>query len=323
MAHDGSLGAAYAFVDAAAEAQVDAIKFQTHIPSEESSPFEQFRVNVFPQDSTRPEYWQRTSFTKDQWMKLADHTRSKGLDFLSSPFSNLAVDWLEECNVAAWKVASGEVTNYPMLKKMAETGRPILLSSGMSNWQELDQAVDYLKKLGSEFAVFQCTTAYPCPPEKWGLNIISEMLERYECPVGLSDHSGTIIPSLGARMLGASLFEFHVVFHHGQFGPDTKASLTFEQTAQLVTGIRGLETALAHPIDKDAQAAALVETRKLFTKSLYAARDLPPNQSLSPEDIVIRKPLIGVPASHYDSTIGRVTKRAIEKDHPIDPENLN
>ena len=100
LAHDGSLGAAHAFVDAAAKTGVDAIKFQTHITEEESSPFEQFRVNVFPQDATRPDYWERTSFTKDQWLKLADYTRSQGLDFLSSPFSNLAVDWLKECHVS-------------------------------------------------------------------------------------------------------------------------------------------------------------------------------------------------------------------------------
>ena len=105
--------------------------------------------------------------------------------------------------------------------------------------------------------------------------------------------------------------------------PDTKASLTFDQTAQLVAGIRGLEDALANPIDKDSQAATLAETRKLFTKSLFAARDLSANCTLTAEDIVIRKPLIGVPASNYDTTIGRVTKGAIEKDHPIQPDNLN
>lgn len=323
LAHDGSLGAAYAFVEAAAKAKVSAVKFQTHIASEESSPLEQFRVNVFPQDASRPEYWERTAFTRQQWLDLAEFTRGQGIDFLSSPFSELAVDWLMECGVTAWKVASGEVTNYPMLQKMAQTGKPVLLSSGMSSWEELDHAVQYIADSGGDLGIFQCTTAYPCPAEKWGLNIITEMMERYQCPVGLSDHSGTIFPSLGARMLGASLFEFHVVFDHGQFGPDTKASLTFEQTAQLVDGIRKLETAVANPVDKDEQANSLVDTRKLFAKGLYAAHDLPADRSLTPNDILIQKPLVGISARDYESVIGKVTHRAIEKNRPIHPEDLN
>ena len=105
LAHDGSLGAAYAFVDAAIECDVDAIKFQTHIPAEESSKYEQFRVNVFPQDETRRAYWARTAFNLQQWIDLASYCRQKGIDFLSSPFSNKAVDWLQECDVAAWKTS--------------------------------------------------------------------------------------------------------------------------------------------------------------------------------------------------------------------------
>ena len=329
LAHDGSLGAAHAFVDAAASADVDAIKFQTHIPAEESSPFEQFRVNVFPQDATRYQYWQRTSFTRDQWLKLADYTRSQGLDFLSSPFSAMAVEWLDDCGVTAWKIASGEVTNYPMLRQMAATGKPLLISSGMSDWAELDRTIEFVRTLktqdGSncEFGIFQCTTSYPCPAEKWGLNIITEMLKRYQCAVGLSDHSGTIFPSLAARMLGASMLEFHVVFDHGQFGPDTKASLTFEQTNQLVRGIRSIETALKNPIDKDAQAQTLTETRKLFAKSLYAAHDLEAGHTLTDKDLLIRKPLIGVSAADYDSTLGKKMIDAVAKDQPIQPDNLN
>jgi len=322
LAHDGSLGAAYSFVDAAAETGVNAIKFQTHIPEEESSAFEQFRVNVFPQDKTRPEYWQRTAFTKEQWLKLADHTRSKGLDFLSSPFSELAVDWLEECGVAAWKIASGEVTNYPMLRKMARTQKPILLSTGMSDWSEIDSTIEFLKSHDAEIGLFQCTTSYPCPPEKWGLNIVSSMLEKYDFPIGLSDHSGTIVPSLSAATLGATLFEFHVVFHKDQFGPDTKASLTFEQTRRLVTGIRNLEIARENPIDKDQQAASLLETKKLFAKSLYAARDISANAPIATEDVAIQKPWIGIPASDFDQTIGRMTSADIKKGAPIRAEDL-
>ena len=100
-----------------------------------------------------------------------------------------------DCEVPAWKVASGELTNHRMVRRMVETGKPILLSSGMSSWSELDEVTGLVTELGGEFAMFQCTTSYPCPPEKWGLNVIGEMRDRYQCPVGLSDHSGTIVPS--------------------------------------------------------------------------------------------------------------------------------
>ena len=322
LGHDGSLGTAHAFIDAAANCGVDAIKFQTHIASEESSAYEKFRVNVFPQDESRPSYWQRTAFDKNQWLELAAHCTESKIHFLSSPFSDLAVQWLKECETPAWKVASGEVSNLPMLEKMAETGKPILLSSGMSSWQELQRAVDYLQQLDACFAVFQCTTSYPCPPESWGLNVITEMRERFACPVGLSDHSGTMFPGLGARMLGASLLEFHITFHKQQFGPDVKASLTLEQTSQLVDGIRQLERAMANPVDKDSQAEQLTDLRGLFSKSLFAAGDLAPGDVLSENNVCVRKPLIGIPASDWSSTLGRVVAKPIANGEPIFLESL-
>ncbi len=323
LAHDGSLGAAHAFVSAAAETGVDAIKFQTHIATEESSRYEQFRVKVFPQDATRFDYWQRTAFEKSQWLELADHCRELGIQFLSSPFSELAVEWLLECNVPAWKVASGEVTNLPLLKKMASTDKPVLLSSGMSSWNELTRSVDYLQSLEARFGLFQCTTAYPCPPETWGLNVIEEMATKYGCPVGLSDHSGTIYPGLAARMLGASMLEFHVVFNKQQFGPDTKASLTFEQTSDLVKGVRSIETALKHPVDKDEQAASKADLKQMFSKSLYARTDIDVGTRLTVDHLDVRKPLIGLPASEMEGVIGKCVRESIKTGEPIHSKMLD
>ena len=322
LAHDGSLGAAHAYVDALAKTGVNAIKFQTHIAEAESSKYEQFRVNVFPQDSTRFDYWKRTSFEKAQWIELAEHCREVGLTFMSSPFSHEAVELLQDCKTPAWKVASGEVTNLPLLKHMAETGKPILVSSGMSSWKELDRTVEYLTTLNASFGLFQCTTAYPCPPEQWGLNIISEMKARYGCPIGLSDHSGTITPSLAAKLLGASMVECHVVFSREQFGPDSKASLTFEEMTALLDGIRNIEMADRNPVDKDLIAEASESNRKLFSKSLYAARDLNPGVVLSKKDVLIRKPRLGVPASEYESSLGRTIKSFIAAGDPINADSL-
>src|SRR5207247_4192643 len=205
QAHDGSLGTAHAYIDAAAKAGADAVKFQTHIAAAESTPSETFRVRFSPQDDTRYDYWTRMQFTADQWHGLAEHAGGRGLIFLSSPFSIEAVELLDKIGMPAWKVGAGEVTNLPMLQRVAATGSPVLLSSGMSGWEDLDAAVACVRAGGAPVAVYQCTTAYPCPAEQLGLNILAELRARYRCPVGLSDHSGTIYAGLAAVTLGASL----------------------------------------------------------------------------------------------------------------------
>ena len=315
LAHEGSLGMAHSYIDAAADCGVTAVKFQTHLADQESSAREQFRVKVFPQDETRYDYWQRTSFTLEQWRDLASHCQQVGLQFLSSPFSNRAVEWLEDCEVAAWKVASGEITNLPMLTMMCETGKPILLSSGMSSWRDLDQAVEIITKHGNPLVVFQCTTAYPCPPEKWGLNVIGELRSRYGCPVGLSDHSGEVTASIAAVALGATFLEFHVVYSKQQFGPDSKASLTFPQTKQLVRATDDLWRASQVSIEKDHLADELKDTRVLFSKSIVSARRLKAGQVLQATDLEYKKPGDGIPAERFQSIIGKRLMTDVDQDH--------
>lgn len=315
LAHEGSLGAAHAYIDAAADCGVSAVKFQTHIASEESTSAERFRVKVFPQDATRYDYWVRTGFSKAQWLELAAHARERGLAFLSSPFSNLAVEWLIDCGVPAWKVASGELTNFPMLARMCETGLPILVSSGMSGWAELTGTIEFIRARQVPFGIFQCTTSYPCPPEQWGLNVLGELRERFGCPVGLSDHSGDIYAGLAAVALGASMLEFHIAFSKQQFGPDSKASLTLEQTKMLVSGARQIFTALRHPIDKDRQAEALKPLHELFTKSIVAARALPAGTILGLQDLAFKKPGTGISASRVETIVGKRLRREVGPDH--------
>ena len=211
--HEGSLGTAHAYIDAVANTGADAIKFQTHIAQAESTLKDQFRVaGTFPQDATRLDYWRRMEFTPDQWAELARHSREKNLLFLSTPFSLQAVDLLESLDVVAWKIGSGDLGNLPMLERIASTGKPVLISSGMSPWSELDEAISCINNHNSPLALLQCTSSYPCPPEKLGLNVINEMRHRYNCPIGLSDHSGNIYASLAAVALGADLVEVHTVF---------------------------------------------------------------------------------------------------------------
>ncbi|MDQ7011967.1 MAG: N-acetylneuraminate synthase family protein, partial [Mariprofundaceae bacterium] len=255
QAHDGSLGMAHAFIDAIAEAGADAVKFQTHIAAEESSPLEPWRVKFSPQDETRYDYWKRMEFTAEQWAGLAQHARERGLVFLSSPFSEAAVDLLEKLDMPAWKVASGETNNPILLERMAATGKPILLSTGMSALDEIDRVTAWIQAQGVPLAIFQCTSRYPSPPETIGLNMLSVFRQRYGVPVGLSDHSACIYAGLAAATLGANLLEVHVTLSREAFGPDVVASLTTAELRQLVEGVRFIEQTLKHPVDKDANAA--------------------------------------------------------------------
>lgn len=309
--HDGSLGLAHAFIDAIAGSGADAVKFQTHIAAAESSPDEPWRVHFSPQDATRFDYWKRMEFSEEQWHGLAEHARQAGLAFLSSPFSQEAAELLERVGVAAWKIPSGEVGNPLLLRRLARTGLPLLLSSGLSPWEELDRAVELVHECGAPLAVLQCTSAYPCPPEKIGLNLLEELRERYACPVGLSDHSGTIFPGLAAAALGAEVLEVHVTLSREMFGPDVPASVTSEELAILVRGVRDITTMLAHPVDKDAQARDMQPLRDIFCKSVAAARDLEAGSVLREEDLILRKPGTGIPARYLHSLLGRRLSRPV------------
>ena len=311
QAHDGSLGTAHAYIDAVAKTGADAIKFQTHIAAAESTPSEQFRVRFSPQEATRYDYWRRMEFTAEQWQGLAGHARQQGLIFLSTPFSFAAVELLEKLKVPAWKVGSGEINNVPMIERMAATKKPVLLSSGMSPWEDLDRAVETVCNRAAPVAVLQCTTAYPCPPEKVGLNVLEELRQRYGCPVGLSDHSGQIYASLAAATLGANLLETHVVFSRECFGPDVPASLTTGELKQLVDGVRFIEQAVRHPVDKQAEAAQLAELRSVFGKSIVAAGDLPAGKRLDAADLALKKPGTGIPAAQWSTVLGRVLRRSV------------
>lgn len=320
--HDGSLGTAHAYIDAVANAGADAIKFQTHIAAAESTPGEPWRVKFSRQDETRYDYWRRMEFTQAQWQGLAEHASERGLIFLSSAFSFEAVELLERIGAPAWKVGAGETSNLPLLEKMARTGKPVILSSGMSDWSELDAAVACVRQHGAPVAVLQCTTSYPCPPERLGLNVIAELRERYQCPVGLSDHSGAVYAGLAAATLGAKLIEVHVTFSRECFGPDVVASITTAELKQLVEGVRFIEAAMASPVNKTAMAESLGELKRVFGKSLVAARDLPVGHRIAAADIAIKKPGTGIPAARYGEFANRTLRRSVKADTLFSEEDF-
>ncbi len=322
QAHDGSLGMAHAFVDAIAKAGADAVKFQTHIAAAESTPWEPWRVKFSHQDRTRYDYWKRMEFTEEQWAGLKKHADERGLLFLSSPFSLEAVELLERVGVAAWKVASGEAETWPLLERMAATGLPLLLSTGMSSLGAIDEAVAWAKARGAKLALLQCTSAYPCPPEKVGLNLIPFFRERYGVPVGLSDHSGTIYAGLAAATLGIEVLEVHVAFSREMFGPDVPASVTTEELARLVEGVRYIERMRSSVVEKDLIAAEMAPMRRLFTKSMVARWDLPRGAVLREEDLALKKPGTGLPAARLPEIVGRRLNRSVKADELLSEADL-
>ena len=322
QAHDGSLGTAHRFIDVIADAGADAVKFQTHIAAAESTPSEPFRVHFSKQDQTRYDYWKRMEFTETQWLGLAQHAQERGLFFLSSPFSMEAVDLLERVGVPAWKIASGEVSNQSMLDAILQTKKPVILSSGMSPLEELDRAVGAVREAGQSVCVLQCTSSYPCPPEKIGLNLLSELHGRYRCPVGLSDHSGTIFPGLAGAAQGMAMLEIHVTLSPHMFGPDVSSSVTVEEFQQLVNGIRFIETMNANPIDKNLMATSMAPLRDLFTKSVVARHPIAKGTFIQPEDLAVKKPGTGIPEKDFERVVGLVAKRDLATDELFSFQDL-
>jgi len=322
LTHDGSLGLAHAFVDAIANAGADAVKFQTHIAAAESTPSEPFRVKFSRQDKNRYDYWKRMEFTEDGWRGLADHARERGILFLSSPFSIQAVELLDRIGMPLWKIASGETSNAILLERILDTGKPVLLSTGMSPIEEVDAAVARVRARNVDVGVFQCTTAYPCPPEKVGLNLIPLYRQRYGCWVGLSDHSATIYPGLAAATFGIDMLEVHVALSREMFGPDVVASVTTPELRQLVEGIRFIERMNAHPLDKDASAKETAPLRKLFTRSLVARADLPAGTVIAREHVAIKKPGTGLAPDRLDDIIGRRLARSVVADQVLGADDI-
>lgn len=322
QAHDGSLGMAHAYIDAVAETGADGVKFQTHIAEAESTPAETFRVQFSQQDATRYEYWKRMEFDEAEWQGLAQHCQASGLIFLSSPFSVEAVELLTRIGMPAWKIPSGEVTTTPMFESIAQTKKPVLMSTGMSDWAEIDASVERLKTHGLPYLIYQCTTSYPCPPEKVGLNIITEMRERYGCPIGLSDHSGTIYSGLAAAAIGIDMLEVHVTMSREMFGPDVAASVTTQELSQLVQGVRFIEAMQLHPVDKDELAIEMEPLRRMFYKSIVAAEDLPGGTVLESQHMQLKKPGTGLRPSRLESLLGRRLLHEVKKDDFIREEDL-
>ena len=317
MNHDGSLGNAIRMAEVAAECGVDAVKFQLH-----DAPAETTRDAPSPpyfEHETRWEYFTRTAFTDEQWATLKQACERAGVEFLCSVFSGEAVERLERLGVGRYKIGSGEVTNLELVRRVAATGKPLLLTSGMSTWAELDAAVE---AAGDDVTVLQCTSEYPTPPEHVGLNVLAELRERYGKPVGLSDHSLGNYAAYAAVALGAVVVEKHFTLSNDLYGPDAALALEPDELEDLVDGIRSIETMLANPVDKD-DVDELQEMKRVFEKSVVSTREIPAGAEIQREMLAAKKPGTGIPARMLPEVIGRKAKIDIPADTVITEDVLS
>lgn len=318
--HDGSMGNATKLIETATACGCDGVKFQTHIAAAES--LRNAPVPQYFSDEGRYDYFERTAFTREQWSQLRLHCDKQHIEFISSPFSMEAVELLESIGITRYKVPSGEVTNLPLLEIIAQTRKPVMLSSGMSTWKELDEAVNTILPVHDGITVLQCTSEYPCPYGDVGLNVMLEMRERYRLSVGLSDHTLTAYASLAAVTLGASAIERHLTFSRLMYGSDARHSLEPNELSDLVKGIRAIETMLSCQVDKDAMALRLGEMKEIFEKSHVSLVDISKGTIVTEEMVGLKKPGTGIPARRYREVIGRRASRDIARDTVIQEGDL-
>lgn len=315
--HDGSIRQAERLIDAAAEAGADAVKFQTHIAEAEMLPSTPTPPHF---DEPRFQFTKRMELTLDDHLRLKEHAERQGLIFFSSPFSCQAVDLLEQVDVPAYKVASGEVTNPPLLQALAATGKPVLVSSGMSAVEDVEAAVAALRQGGAQVVVMQCTSTYPCPPEEVNLRAMLAMGERLACLVGLSDHTPGINTSIAAAALGAVAIEKHFTLSRRLYGPDHHASLEPGDLARLVDGVREVEKALGTGVKRRDPAHDPV--RATFEKSIVTAAPIPAGVAIEAVMLTTKRPGTGIPARRITEVVGRRAARDLHANHQVEAADL-
>lgn len=320
MTHDGSLGQAKALIRSAAESGVDAVKLQMHISCEET-------IHNAPQPpyfkgEPRYEFFERTAFSMEQWKEIKDLCKELGVYFLVSPFSIEATKRLISLGVEAIKIPSGEITNIPYLKHMSQFPIPIIISSGMSSWTELTDCVKIFEESNSNYAILQCTSEYPCRPEKVGLNVIEELRQTYpNIPIGFSDHTEGIWADIAAWMLGANIIEKHFTISKLMYGPDAYMSLEPVEMKQLCDGIKNLQVVMDTPIDKT-NIEDLSEMKRIFQKSIVSAKDIEKGTIIDESMLAYKKPGTGLETKYYKDIIGKKTLRDLKSDETIQYKDI-
>jgi N-acetylneuraminate synthase len=312
--HNGDVAMARQLVDVAADAGADAVKFQTFRAENlatEAAPKAEYQLRHTEADESQFAMLKRLELSREAHRMLSDHCRQRGIIFLSTPFDEEAADLLFELDVPAFKVSSGDLTNLPLLAHIARKGKPVILSTGMSNLDEVTDAVRAINDAGgTQLVLMQCVTNYPARPEDVNLRAMQTMRATFHLPVGYSDHTEGMEVALAAAALGASVIEKHLTLNRNLPGPDHAASLEPRELAALVSGIRKVESALGH--GRKECAASELETARVARRSLTAARDIIAGTRLTREMIAARRPGTGLPPAMLPQLIGRTLRANVE-----------
>jgi N-acetylneuraminate synthase len=305
--HLGSLNVAIRMADAAKEIGVDIIKYQMHIPSAEML-------------SDKIKFWggslddilQNYNLSVSDHEKLIKHCNNIGIQYLCTPFCAEAVKVLDDLGVVGFKTGSGELGNFELMKAISETGKPVIVSTGMSTMEEIKATIDYLNSLNVEFMLTNCTSIYPSPYSSLNLKLIDVLSKKFNVWVGHSDHTPDIWSCLGAVGMGAKVIEKHFTLNKFMNGPDSEVSLEPSDMKEMVNGIRIIDESKGTGI-KEIQKQE-VEVRNWAHHSIVSIMDIQEGDILTREKINVKRPGTGIPAAQYESVIGAKALKFIPKD---------
>jgi sialic acid synthase SpsE len=315
--HNRDLGIATELIDVAAEAGADAVKFQTYtgagLYSSKTPSFDYLDDSRSPaqllDDIALPRDWQAT---------LAEHARSRGIAFFSSPFDHEAVDGLRELGVPAMKIASFEIVDLPLIRHAAESAVPVILSTGMATYGEIEDALGAVAQGGNpSAALLRCASVYPSPPEIMNLRAIRTLRRAFGVPAGLSDHTTGIVVAPAAVALGAELVEKHFTLDRSMEGPDHPFALEPGELRAMVAAIREVEAALGDGILRGPSEAEAGEMHTNARSSIIAAADIPAGTEITREMLTVKRPGWGIAPKHLELLIGRRARVDIEYDDPV------
>ena len=318
--HNGSLETAKKMVDVAKSAGVDYIKFQTFNPEKLVSRFAEkadYQKTTTEANESQLEMLKKLVLTQEDFLKLDGYCKQVGIGFISTPFDLESIDFLEKFNMDFWKIPSGEITNLPYLEKIAATGRKVVLSTGMSNMDEIKAAVSILEQKGApEVVLLHCNTQYPTPVEDVNLNAMQHIASETKKSIGYSDHTLGIEMPIAAVALGAQIIEKHFTLNQNLEGPDHKASLNPKQLKQMVCAIRNVESALG--VGEKNVTDSEVQNRLVARKSIVAERDIQVGEILTTENITVKRPGTGMSPMKWYEVLGTRAIRNFKRDELIE-----
>lgn len=311
--HNGSLSIAKKLVDIAKKAGADCIKFQTHITEEEM-----IKTKILPGKISKTPLWniiKNCELSVNDEIKIKKYCKERKIIFLSTPFSIPAVDRLEKINILAYKIGSGELTNLPFLKHIAKTGKPVILSTGMSNMDEIKKSIKLFQKLEIQLAILQTTSEYPCDYQDINLKVIDNYKKKFNIPVGISDHSLGIYTALGAIARGACIVEKHITLDKKMPGPDQKLSLEYNELSELVKGCKAVKLALG---DSKKILKKELPVLQFARESIVTLTKISKNEKFSQKNLTTKRPNTGeIPANEFYKIIGKKAKKDIPKNKQL------